>query len=73
MGFSIQKCYEYVIGCDMCGSVEVLHTGDCPTVDGETIYIHDINTAIKGALYHRSKGLLLCDECFKKSNDGKTL
>ena len=33
MGFSVLKCYEYVMDYDRCGSMEVLHTGDRPTVD----------------------------------------
>ena len=36
------------------------------TIDGKYTFIKDVNTAIKLASYHRSKGLLLCDDCYKK-------
>ena len=73
MGYSVLRCFEYVMECDTCGAMEILHTGDFPTVDGKSIYVHNRNTAIKGALYHQSKGKLLCDECFaelKGENNG---
>lgn len=60
MGISVLKVYEYSMVCDICGIVEVLHTGDNP----DDVYVHNIHTAIKGAGYHRSKGRLLCDDCF---------
>lgn len=59
---NVLRVFEYDIICDKCGVNEVLHTGDS---DGE-ICVHNIHTAIKSAGFHRSKGRLLCDECFKK-------
>lgn len=61
MGINVLRCFEYSMVCDICGSEEVLHTNDHPEED---ICVHNINTAIKGAGYHRSKGRLLCDDCF---------
>lgn len=71
MAFSVLKCYEYVMECDKCGVMEILHTGDRPHVKGEELYVHNKHTAIKGALYHQSKGLLLCDKCFKSHRKEK--
>lgn len=59
---NVLRVFEYDMACDECGVNEVLHTGDS---DRET-YVHNIHTAIKLAGFHRSRGQLLCDECFKK-------
>ncbi len=64
MSVLILKCYEYQMYCDQCGTEEVLHTGDCAEVNGEEIFVHSRDTAIKAALYHRSHGMLLCDKCY---------
>lgn len=64
MSFHVMRCYEYSMRCDKCGAEEVLHTGDY--ISEMDIFVHNGQTAIKAAKYHRSKGLLLCDECFKK-------
>lgn len=66
MGLQVIRCFEYVIECDVCGEMDVMHTGDFPTVKGKSIYVHDISSAIKGFEYHKSKGRLLCDKCFRK-------
>lgn len=62
MGISVLKVYEYSMVCDICGIEEVLHSGDHP--DDVDVYVHNIHTAIKVAGFHRSKGRLLCDDCF---------
>jgi hypothetical protein len=66
MGFSVLRCFEYVAECDMCGVMDVMHTGDVPTVDGQSIYVHDTQSAIKGFQFHRTKNGFICDDCYKK-------
>ena len=72
MGFSVLKnfeyIYEYIAECDMCGTMDVIHTGDAPTVGGESIYVHDTQSAIKGYQFqfHRTKNGFICDDCYKK-------
>lgn len=61
MGVHWWQVTEYDIECDNCYASETLYSGDSL---GETI-VRNIPTAIKVAGYHRSHGLLLCDECFK--------
>lgn len=63
MGLNVLKTYEYYLECDCCGAFETFHTNDTGQ-DG--IIVHNIPTAIKGGQYHRSKGKLLCNDCFKK-------
>lgn len=63
MGIEVRKIFEYDLICDTCGCEEVLHTGE-----GD-VFVHDINTAIKEARFHRSRGKLLCDGCFRKRNN----
>ena len=64
MGFTATKFVEYGFECDnpLCNDWETLHTGDI--ADG--IYVHNIQTAFKGAKYHRVKGKTYCDKCFKE-------
>ncbi len=57
--------YEYFIECDVCGECDVAHTGDLGV---DNIRIHNIPTAIKGMGYHRRKGKLICNKCFKNIN-----
>lgn len=74
MGFSVLKCFEYIFEyiaeCDICGTMDVIvmHTGEAPTVDGESIYVHDTQSAIKGSQFqfHRTKNGFICDDCYKK-------
>lgn len=60
MGFRATRLVEYDFDCDICGKNETLYTGDCP----DDIIVHDINTAFKAAGYHKSKGKILCADCF---------
>lgn len=64
MSYSVLKCFEYGFFCDYpgCRDFETLHTGD--VVDD--IVVHDTNTAFKVAQYHRVKGKVYCDKCFRK-------
>ena len=71
MGFRIMRCFEYGAECDECGEMDVLHTGDTLTINGQEIFVHDKQSAIKGLQYHRSKGRYLCDRCFKKMKEVK--
>ena len=67
MGLEVIRVYEYVIRCDECGECDVMHTGDNPRItNGNRIYVHNVPSAIKAFEYHRSKGRLLCDECYRK-------
>lgn len=59
---TVTRIFEYDITCDKCGNNEILHTGDS---DGE-IKVHDIQSAIKHAKFHKNKGIILCNKCFKK-------
>jgi len=63
MGFIVMRCFEYILECDSCGDEMVFHTGDGTD---NARYIHDLNSAIKGARFHRSHGKLLCDDCFRE-------
>ena len=65
MGFSVLRCFEYVAECDMCGVMDTMHTGDVPTVDGQSIYVHDTQSAIKGFRFHKTKNGFICDDCYK--------
>ncbi len=71
MGFSVLRCFEYVAECDICGVMDVMHTGDAPTVDGESIYVHDTQSAIKGFQFHKTKNGFICDDCYKKIKSQK--
>ena len=62
MGLSVLRCFEYVAECDICGTMDVMHTGDRPTVDGQTIYVHDTQSAIKGFQFHKPKNGFICDD-----------
>lgn len=66
MGFTVMRCFEYVAECDICGVMDVMHTGDAPTVDGQSIFVHDTQTAIKGFMFHRTSNGFICDDCYKK-------
>lgn len=66
MGFSVLRCFEYVAECDICGVMDVMHTGDEPTVNGQTIHVHDTPSAIKGFQFHKTKNGFVCDDCYKK-------
>jgi len=66
MGFIVLRCFEYVAECDMCGVMDVMHTGDTPTVDGQSIFVHDTQSAIKGFQFHQTKNGFICDDCYKK-------
>ena len=64
---SVMRCNEYVLICDACDLMEVLHSGDgrMKTDDDKDFVVHNIATAIKCARFHRRKGQLLCEDCFK--------
>lgn len=66
MSFVIRRIYEYDMVCDKCGCTEVLHTGDY--VEQDNIFVHNRNTAMKAGEYHNSRGMLLCDNCFRQRN-----
>ena len=66
MSFSVMRCFEYVAECDVCGLMDVMHTGDCPTVNGKEIFVHDTHTAIKGFRFHQTKNGFVCDQCYKR-------
>lgn len=66
MGFSVLRCFEYVAECDICGVMDVMHTGDRPKVNGQTIHVHDTQSAIKGFQFHKTKNGFICDDCYKK-------
>lgn len=63
MALRVLRCFEYQLECDVCGDWETLHTGD-GLRSGE--YVHDIESARRCCNYHTSKGLVFCDNCFKK-------
>lgn len=62
---TVTKIFEYDLVCDKCGKNEILHTGDS---DGK-LKVHNIYSAMKHAEFHTSRGITLCDECFKKSKN----
>lgn len=64
MAANVRRYFEYTIECDVCGAVEVLHTGD--EVYG--IYVHSIPTAIRAAEYGWLQDRLLCCSCRFKYN-----
>ncbi len=66
MALTVSRCFEYVAECDSCGYMEVLHTGDCPVVNGVEIFVHNTQTVIKGLEFHQTKNGFLCDDCYKK-------
>lgn len=66
MGFSVLRCFEYIAECDICGVMDVMHTGDMPTVNGQEIFVHDTQSAIKGFEFHRTKHGFICNDCYKK-------
>ena len=65
MGFSVLRCFEYVAECDLCGCMDVMHTGDCPIVNGQEIFVHNTRTAIKGFQFHQTKHGFICNSCYK--------
>ena len=71
MGFNVLRTFEYIAECDICGVMDVMHTGDTPTVDGQDIYVHDTQSAIKGFQFHRTKHGFICDECYRQIQDRK--
>ena len=52
---------EYDVECDECGKSEVLYSGD--SYHGRIVC--NITSAIYVAGFHRSRGKVLCDVCFK--------
>ena len=66
MGLSVLRCFEYVAECDICGVMDVMHTGDAPTVNGQIIFVHDTQSAIKGFEFHKTKKGFICNDCYKK-------
>lgn len=64
MSFTVTRIQEYTFECDNpdCNNWETLHTGE----DFHGIYVHNTQTAFKVAGFHKTKGMILCDECFKK-------
>lgn len=66
MALKILRCFEYIAECDICGAMDVMHTGDCPTVNGEIIFVHNTQTAIKGFEFHNTKHGFICDDCYKR-------
>ena len=66
MSFSVLRCYEYAAKCDRCGVMDVAHTGDSHTVNGETILVHDTQSAIKYLIFHRTKYGFICDDCYRQ-------
>ena len=65
MGFRATRLVEYDFDCDNCGNSETLYTGDCP---GD-ICVHNINTAFKAVGYHKSNGMILCNNCFNEKRN----
>ena len=53
---------EYWVECDVCGSEDVVHSGDIGC-DGTTV--SSKSTAMKALGYHNSKGRCLCDDCYR--------
>lgn len=66
MAITVLRCFEYQLECDNCGEWEVVHTGD-GTHSCERI--HDLNSARRACNFHTSKGMTLCDECFKNRKE----
>lgn len=69
MGISIMRVFEYYLECDKCGVSDCVHTGD----SADDNYVHNRDSAIKVCGFHRSKGNLLCEECFKKTKIAKRM
>jgi hypothetical protein len=57
------RFYEYELICDKCGRTRILHNVD--EINGERVSSDNIKRL---AHYHMKKGLLLCDECYKKGH-----
>lgn len=64
MSFTTLRIVEYGFCCDnpQCNVSQTLHTGE--VADG--IYVHNIQTAFKVAKYHKVKGKIYCDKCFRE-------
>lgn len=63
----ISKCYSYTFECDRCGIVAKMHTGD-RSKNGNLV--HNSLTARNACGFHQSKGMSLCDNCFRQTRKG---
>ena len=61
MGITAMKCFEYWVVCDNCGRDEVYHTND----EDNGVLVHSIQSAIRAARFHKSKGKLYCPFCYE--------